>query len=106
MSGASRNKARPTIARIVAAVALLMKQPRTVRELGQALDLYHADDAAHYIALMHGEGMLYIAQWRQHRSTWTAVYAWQGEGVCAMPDAPRPARVDPATRKHVARAGA
>lgn len=86
----TRSKTRPLISRVIAAVALLMKQGRTVLELQEALGVYHVEDARDYIRLMHDEGMLYVSEWRLRGQTWAAVYAWQAGGICAMPDAPRP----------------
>lgn len=80
----------PQLERWAGFVAFMFKQPRTVRELGEALGI-DGDTPYRYINALRAESLLYIAEWKQVANTWTAVYAWQ-PSVAELPDAPRPIR--------------
>lgn len=83
-------KAGPNHLRMAEAAALLMKEPRTISELADAMEASNKDLVYRYIDAFRGEGLVYVKEWRKHsRGALGAVYAWQSS-VCALEDAPRP----------------
>lgn len=79
-------------ARFAALVALLVKLPRTVKEIQTALGYGDRRSVEMLIHHLRGEGLVYLKEWRQaHRyAKLQPVYAWQ-PSVCEMPDTPQPA---------------
>lgn len=81
------------LARFAEVVALLVKQPRTITELSEAMGQDKPNDQpARYINALRAEGLLYVKEWRQQfngRGKPWPVYAWQ-PSVLELPDAPRP----------------
>ena len=77
-------------ARFAAMVALLVKKPRTEREIQIALEWtdYRAPKA--HLQLLRDEGLVYILSWRKRRNAKPiATYAWQ-PSVAECTDAPEP----------------
>lgn len=80
----------PKHGRFAQVVALFVKQPRTVNELREALDVTSKEQPYRYIRALRSEGLLYVSEWRRCGSTDTPVYAWQ-PSVCHYSDARKPA---------------
>lgn len=70
--------------------ALLVKAPRTAREIADLCDM--SVEAAHlYFRALRDEGLVYVAEYLRRCKTGRPayLYAWQ-PSVCAMPDAQMP----------------
>lgn len=78
-------------ARFAALVALLVKMPRTVKEIQTALGYGDRRSVEMLIHHLRGEGLVYLKEWRQaHRyAKLQAVYAWQ-PSICEHADTPPP----------------
>lgn len=92
----------PNVMRLMEAVALMVKLPRTAQELAEAMGLDPGHEQAYrYLHAMHGEGLVYVREWvpRGPARQMTALWAWQSDGVAVHPDAPRPVAVAPPRNK-------
>lgn len=83
---------RSNVACFAEAVALLVKQPRTLVELAAAMGHKKDNTARRYVRALRDEGLVYIKEWRWTDSLGRGrpcpVWAWQ-PSVCEMADAPR-----------------
>jgi len=83
-------KANGSAARFAAMVALLVKKPRTEKELQHELEYSDRRAVDMHLRLLRDEGLVYIQSWRLRRkSTALAIYAWQ-PSVAERTDAPEP----------------
>lgn len=73
--------------RFAAAIAFLMKKPRTRAELAQLMDTSRTQNMSNYIDVLRAEGLIYISGWRETPTRPAAVYAWQ-PSVCCFQDVP------------------
>lgn len=79
-----------TAARFAALVALLVKAPRTEREIQILLEWSDYRAPAAHLKLLRDEGLVYVKSWRRRRNAKPiATYAWQ-PSVMECPDAPEP----------------
>ena len=70
------------------AVSLLMKQPRTAKDLAEALGV-RRETAYRFLATLKGEGLIYVWRYQRVRGQVAATFAWQPT-VCHHADAVRP----------------
>lgn len=72
-----------------AMAALLVKKPRTVRELADCMGLRSTTTLYRNLEALRAEGLVYIGEWKYTHKAVAAVYAWQ-PSVCCFTDARRP----------------
>lgn len=89
-------KERPSLSAFAECCALLLKQPRTVREIGDLMDKERGR-VGDWIIVLKAEGLIYISGWQKTNGRDAAVYAWQ-PSICCYEDAPNQSEIDAAKR--------
>lgn len=82
-------RTRPTLAAFAECCALLVKAPRTVREIAELMEIEDRTRVDDWFAVLKSEGLVHIASWQKTAGRAAAVYGWQ-PSICCYDDAPNP----------------
>ena len=81
------NQPRSNLGRFVDFIALIVKKPRTLNELAQAMGVKRSQTLRDYVHALHDEGLIYVSGWQETVTKPAPIYAWQ-PSVCCFQDVP------------------